>query len=340
MSGQFAARRLREAGMLLPLRVAELGRLMPMFLVLDGQGTIRAAGPTLTRIMARDPVGSALTAAFELVHPKTLDCPERLLGPEPVRLNLIGQEPTQLRAAAMPLADSGVLLNLAFGGDLRQVVRRHALSDSDFAPTDLAFDLLYLSEANAAVIAQARNFAARLREARAQALEQALSDPLTGLLNRRGLDGALTRLERSGEPFGLIHIDLDHFKQINDSLGHAAGDRVLTEVAARLRSALRDGDIAARIGGDEFVVVVAGGRDHHAMDQIARRLLQGIVGPVPADRRTDPRAPPIRISASLGVTIREAGGSASIDDLLERADKALYRAKEAGRGRVSFDAPV
>lgn len=327
-----------DPGLALDLRTADLGRLMPMFLVLDRRGIIQSCGPTLRRILTDAPMGHRLDHAFEMIHPTAFDDPGGLLGPEPVRLRLRGPARTVLRGAAMPLASAGVLLNLSLGGDLHEAVRLHELSDSDFAPTDLAFDLLYLSEANAAVIAEARKFSARLREARAQALEQALSDPLTGLWNRRGLDGALERLARGDESFGLIHLDLDHFKQINDSLGHAAGDRVLVAVAARLRSAIRDGDIAARIGGDEFVVVVGGAPDNRLMGEIARRLLGAIVRPVPADRRIDPRAPPIRISASLGVSIRQAGEPVCVEELLQRADRALYRSKEAGRGRVSFDA--
>ena len=312
-----------------------LGRLMPMFMTVDCAGLIHCCGPTLRKIAGMPLVGRRFSEVFELVYPRHLGDVGLDHDRNPLRLSLQGSRPTALKGQAVRLPDGWLLWNLAFGSELREAVQRHGLTASDFAATELAFDLLYLAEANAAVIAEARKFSTRLHEARAQALEQALSDPLTGLTNRRGLDQALARFERDGRGFGLVHLDLDHFKQINDSLGHAAGDSVLTAVAARIRSVIRESDIAARIGGDEFVVLVAGPPGQSRLEEIAQRLLAAIIEPVPADRIGDAGSAPIRVSASLGVVTWDGTGKLCGTQLLQKADEALYRSKDAGRGRVT-----
>ncbi len=222
------------------------------------------------------------------------------------------------------------MLDLSFSYGLREAVAAHGLAATDFAVTDLVFELLYLAEANAAVIAEARKAAERLRRARAQALEQALTDPLTGVLNRRGLDRALAQLAERGRPFGLVHIDLDRFKQINDLFGHATGDQVLIEVAGRLRKTVRAQDLVARIGGDEFVVVLVDLSENARLQTLAERILSALSEPI----HKGPLAGQ-PISASLGV-VGWAGGVADAERLLKAADRALYASKEAGRGRVTF----
>jgi two-component system cell cycle response regulator len=158
---------------------------------------------------------------------------------------------------------------------------------------------------------------------------QALTDELTGLANRR--DGEL-RLERQvalcvrgGQDLGLIRIDVDHFKDINDTRGHQAGDRVLAEVARRLADAVRGGDELARWGGDEFVVLLPN-TDRAGIVRAAERLRAAVAG-----------APVALGGADVDVTISVgwahwAGDTAS--DLLLRADRALYAAKAAGRDTI------
>jgi two-component system cell cycle response regulator len=158
---------------------------------------------------------------------------------------------------------------------------------------------------------------------------QALTDELTGLANRR--DGEL-RLERqvalcvrNGQDLGLIRIDIDHFKTINDTRGHQGGDRVLAEVARRLAGALRGGDELARWGGDEFVVLLPN-TERAGIARAAERLRAAVAeGPVALE------------GGDVGVTIsigwaHWAGDTAS--DLLLRADRALYAAKDAGRDTI------
>jgi len=311
---------------------AALGGLMPLFLRLDSDCRLVDAGPTLRTLTGAAAIGRHLCEVFQLVRPRGCPDARALTRGAPLRLTLRGPVSTGFKGVAVPIQDRGVLMNLSFSHGLREAVRDHGLSDTDFAATDLGFELLFLAEANAAIIARARRFSEGLRRARAQALEQALTDPLTGLSNRRGLDRVVAGLQAERRPFAVIHVDLDHFKQINDTLGHAAGDLVLETVGRRLRDAVRENDSVARIGGDEFVVLLPGMTDRAGVGQVARRVLAALAEPVPAAGGGEG----IAVSASLGVVVRDATEAATIEEVLMQADRALYRSKGAGRGRFTF----
>jgi diguanylate cyclase (GGDEF)-like protein len=162
---------------------------------------------------------------------------------------------------------------------------------------------------------------------------QALTDMLTGLYNRRGLFEIghieFTRTRRLDRPFSLIMIDIDHFKQVNDQYGHPAGDQVLQFMASELRSAVRGIDIVGRYGGEEFAIFLSGSDGKDAME-MAERL-----------RETIERMPfyvddhEVRITISLGVAEYNEN-SPNLETLVARADQALYIAKHRGRNRVSF----
>lgn len=175
---------------------------------------------------------------------------------------------------------------------------------------------------------------------RTQALEQAnqrlselaLQDPLTGLANRTALqqhlDQALARSVRRNELLAVMLIDLDGFKPINDQHGHEFGDRVLAEVAQRLRQYLRDADLPARLGGDEFVVICENVQSaEHARD-LAKRLLEGLDTPMYLEDRA------VRVGASIGIVLSH--GSDDATTLIRQADAAMYRAKAEGRNRVQL----
>ncbi|HSV54186.1 MAG TPA: EAL domain-containing protein [Burkholderiaceae bacterium] len=169
-----------------------------------------------------------------------------------------------------------------------------------------------------------------------QRIEQlAYSDALTGLPNRLQLsqkvDFALRLVDRDGGQFAVLFIDVDRFKNINDSLGHKFGDRVLIKVAERINGALRQVDTLCRLGGDEFVVYL-----HHAdplgAEMVARRILQDVAQPFKLDDLN------LSISCSIGVAMYPTDGQ-TLDELIKQADTAMYRVKESGRANFRFYQP-
>jgi diguanylate cyclase (GGDEF)-like protein/PAS domain S-box-containing protein len=171
-----------------------------------------------------------------------------------------------------------------------------------------------------------------LRESEAQFRHQALHDPLTGLANRALFSDrvahALTRASRDGTAAAVLYLDLDGFKRLNDTLGHAAGDECLATAAERLRGAVRTNDTVARLGGDEFAVLLEGTHADEAEAEaveVARRVVAALRAPVVLEGRGR------RLSASVGIAA--AGGRASSADLLRRADRAMYAAKAGGGNR-------
>jgi diguanylate cyclase (GGDEF)-like protein/PAS domain S-box-containing protein len=162
---------------------------------------------------------------------------------------------------------------------------------------------------------------------------RALHDSLTGLPNRRLLVDRLQHaLNRSGRVDNLVAVlfcDLDRFKEINDAFGHAAGDRVLSTVAARLNELVRDADTVARVGGDEFVVVLEDLLEPDDALQIAERIRNALSEDVQFEGHF------LRVSASIGVTL-STGADDRVETLLNHADEAMYRAKERGRNRVAI----
>jgi diguanylate cyclase (GGDEF)-like protein len=164
-------------------------------------------------------------------------------------------------------------------------------------------------------------------EAHQQLICAASTDPLTGLGNHRTfqsrLEQEVERAHRSGRALSLALIDVDRFKQINDTFGHLAGDRVLAEVAARLRAAMRDEVLLARIGGDEFAALLPDTSGADAAQLSAR--LHAVV-------RREPVDDDLRVTVSIGVS--ELGPGEAAQDLHQHADDALYAAKHAGRDAV------
>ena len=152
-------------------------------------------------------------------------------------------------------------------------------------------------------------------------------DGLTGLLTRTALLNELDRLVAEGHALGVLFVDLDGFKEINDTDGHELGDRVLTEVAGRLRRSVRESDIVGRWGGDEFVVIAPGARAA-SLPRIADDILDAVSAPMPQEVVGQER---LTVSASVGISNTRPGLSA--EDLIATADEAMYQAKREGKGR-------
>jgi diguanylate cyclase (GGDEF)-like protein len=166
-------------------------------------------------------------------------------------------------------------------------------------------------------------------EAEAQAT--ALTDPLTGCANRRAFTARITdelaRLQRGGEPFAVVLADIDRFKLVNDTHGHGVGDQVIRHLAAVLRDGIRPGDVVARLGGEEFCVLVRGA-DVGAAETLALRLANRL-----RERPADAGAIAIPVTASFGVAA--ARRDEPWEGLFARVDQALYASKHAGRDRVT-----
>jgi diguanylate cyclase (GGDEF)-like protein/PAS domain S-box-containing protein len=175
-----------------------------------------------------------------------------------------------------------------------------------------------------------------LKDAERLLRQLATHDYLTGLPNRvllyDRLEQAVARFNRHGQPVALLYLDLDRFKPVNDDLGHHIGDSVLREIADRIHTAIRDTDTAARIGGDEFAVLVEGMEEAVQLRVVADRLIEAISQPVVVGEHI------ISVGVSIGLVV--AGTSAdAADSLMAAADAAMYRAKAAGRGCYEFVGP-
>jgi diguanylate cyclase (GGDEF)-like protein len=172
----------------------------------------------------------------------------------------------------------------------------------------------------------------RWAQALSEALTSAKLDPLTGLLTRVALDeqlaAAAERSHRAGLPFSVVMLDIDHFKRVNDTWGHEAGDRVLVAVAKAVQGAIRGTDRAVRYGGEEMTVTLPG-----ADKQAARVVAERIRSAVEAQDHTE-ISPDLRVTVSAGCALLPPGQT--MTEALAAADKALYRAKDKGRNRVEL----
>ena len=320
------------------LHNAAMDRLMPMHLMLNADGVITHYGPTLAKLLVdQSLLGRSLFDMLEVRRPSgVLTMADlRAQAGEKLQLSLRGTERgLALRGLALSLANGdGMVLNLSFGIGVVDAVRANALTDGDFAPTDLAVEMMYLVEANSAAMAALGALAQRLEGDKQTAQAQALTDTLTGLRNRRALSLAMEVLTRTHTKFALMHIDLDFFKAVNDTFGHAAGDHVLKEVAQVLQRQTRTEDTVARVGGDEFVVVLPDMVETGSLEVIARRIIEELTVPIVFDGHK------CRISASIGIALSSQYIRPVPKQMQTDADEALYASKRAGRGQAKVFMP-
>ncbi|MHB8508115.1 MAG: EAL domain-containing protein [Candidatus Dormibacteria bacterium] len=238
--------------------------------------------------------------------------------------------PARYRAAfaiTLKQVPSGGSASVPAGGPIEITAMR---ADGSEFPAEISLAALRLRRGMAfrafiRDITQRKEMEARLRE-------RALVDDLTGLPNRAlvgdRLDRALSRLTRSDTSLAVLFVDLDRFKVINDSLGHAAGDELLRSVASRFRAAIRPADTVGRFGGDEFVVICEDVSEIE-VSNLARRLLDALQSPILVENRQ------IHASVSIGIALTDSSERLA-QDLVRDADAAMYRAKEHGGGRAEI----
>ena len=225
------------------------------------------------------------------------------------------------------------ILLVADREDRQKVLRGLELGVNDYLSRPIDRNELL---ARARTNVRQKRYVDRLRQSVQQSVEMAFYDPLTGLNNRRFLERRLPAMietaHRRGAPLAMMILDIDHFKHINDSYGHEAGDLVLKGFAAELQQIVRGGDLVCRLGGEEFVVAMPGVDAPHAtrMAERARRTIENMEFPIPTASGS--------VSITVSIGLADLRGEQDSAELYRRADRALYLSKSAGRNRVTLDA--
>lgn len=264
--------------------------------VLGADGRTTLVSPAFGALLGHDPATVTGRQLWSMVHPEDL---------------------ATVRAAAAE----------ATGGEVAKVLCRLRHHDGSWRHFEVSFAAV-ASSGDGSVVATLFDVTERVVTELALR-EEATQDPLTGLANRRALrralNAALSAGRRRHEPVALLVVDLDRFKEANDAHGHAVGDEILVAVARRLEAAVRDADLVARQGGDEFAALLTTDADPDGALAAARRICHELGCPVVVDGQ------PIALAASVGVACwpLHADGPA---DLLAAADRAMYQAKRSGTG--------
>ena len=210
------------------------------------------------------------------------------------------------------------------------------LDDQDFAIKTMqqgAQDYLVKGEGDGHLMLRAIHYAIERKQIEQRLTKLVHFDSLTGLANREYFNITFTRAveqaDRRNQTLGLMFLDLDHFKEINDTLGHLMGDKLLVCIAERLKSCVRSIDFIARLGGDEFVIILDDIKTSKIATNIAEKILSALSNPV------DLANTEVFISSSIGITLFPDDGD-NVNDLLKHADVAMYKAKDLGRNNFQF----
>jgi diguanylate cyclase (GGDEF)-like protein/PAS domain S-box-containing protein len=310
-------RQLRERAVMEEVLTADLRRSQERFrslvqnsadvnLVLSPDGTVEYESPAIERVLGFRPEDQEGHNASEFVHPDDVGWAQQLLAD----------------VAATPGAQVSAELRL-----------RHV--DGSWRMVEAVGRNLIEDPAVGGIVINFRDVTGR-KALEEELRHQAFHDSLTGLANRAlfvdRLEHALARTRRGTAPLAVLFVDLDDFKNINDSLGHGEGDALLKGVAERLSGALRSGDTIARMGGDEFAILVEDPPDASAPHEVAERLLTALQQPF------DQAGKELFIHASVGVAV--AGGArTTAEELLRNADVSMYTAKNNGKNRVEVYEP-
>ncbi len=267
--------------------------------VMGADGTIRYQSPALERVFGHRPEDLSGRGLAEMVHPD-----------DAARVGKVLAE-----AADLP-------------GARRSVEARWRHGDGTWRHAETFVNNLLHDPTVRGIVLNTRDVTER-KQLERELAHRALHDPLTDLANRalfrEAVEKAMARMARTGHAVAVVFLDVDDFKDVNDSLGHAAGDRLLEAIAQRLSGCVRPYDVAARLGGDEFAVLLEAAGEEVA-SRVAARIIDAMQAPITIDGLE------ISTHASLGIAVAK-GPSVGVDELLRNADVAMYRAKGRGKGR-------
>ncbi len=301
--------------------------LCPFHLLVDRAGRATRVGPSLAKVCPQVAPGVLVAPLLRLVTPRGASW-ERDAAALPRGLVLIETDGDfVLRGQVLPAGDGLLFVGTPWVTSMADLARLGLRLD-DFAAADPVTDFLLLLGAQASALADAQLLATQLQEAGAAHAHRASLDGLTGLPNRTSfasrLDEELVAADASGGSAAVVLLDLDRFKEINDTLGHHCGDALLQQIGPRVRGVLRAGELVARLGGDEFALLVTSPRrgpaalaDHRA---VAERVLDVLREPFVVDAMT------LVVEASAGIAMAPDHGSTG-ELLLQHADVAMYLAK-------------
>ncbi len=208
----------------------------------------------------------------------------------------------------------------------------HRRKDGTDFPVAIFLQLVTQSDGSSQFVAIVHDITER-KQSEEVIWQQANFDTLTGLPNRRmfldRLEQEIKKSHRSGLPMALMLLDLDHFKEVNDTLGHAQGDLLLVEAARRIVECVRESDTVARLGGDEFTIILSELEDVNSVERIAQKIIERLAAPFQLLQET------AFVSASVGITLYPDDAQ-NVDSLLKNADQAMYLAKKSGRNRFNY----
>ena len=307
--------------------------LFPLHIVINDAGWITSAGHTLKAMTALDLAGERFDALIRIERPRSMtSCAELAdrIG-EKLALSMPAKDGgrVQLRGVPVPLAGpgGGYFIDLTFGAALSETVQRFELTGYDFKPNDASIDMFFAMQTQQALLEDSNRLAKELSAAKTEAEKMAYLDPVTGLGNRRAVEQWLKEFaiwQDRGAEAAVLHVDLDKFKKVNDTYGHAMGDVVLQRIADVLGAAAGQDDLAVRLGGDEFALWISKAPPPDALEALGRGLVDGMTAPITHGHRT------MQVGASIGIVRFDPVEQDGPEDLLKESDIALYEAKRVG----------